>query len=183
MLVSVLAIQHLRLQYDTDLVEPQPAGQRLTAMRQSRYHGDVPQLTIDLNDGEDMREALEIIEQRLGALSTRGDTEPTSRSSDDVSPETAKKVVDDLWSRIGSDKTFDLLRAFAELDDDVTLSRVAIHLGAESEDIRARKFRFGRTENAINDKHGIRLLPGVWNGTENEYRMPEAIKHEIRSRD
>lgn len=99
-----------------------------------------------------------------------------------MSLETAKKVVDDLWGRIGSDKTFDLLRAFAEIDGRVTLARIAAHLGTDAEDIRARRFRFGRTEKAINEKYGIELLPGDWQGTENEYWMPETIRHEIRSR-
>lgn len=144
--------------------------------------GRMPQLVVDLNDPDDLRDALTVIDSRLATLGA-SDGEPVAASPGEVSAETAKEVVDDLWARIGSSKTFDLLRAFAQLEGNVTLSRVAEHLGADPEDIRARKFRFGRTENAINDKYGIALLPGKWNDTENVYWMPEAIKQEIRSRD
>lgn len=138
----------------------------------------MPRLSIDLGDVEDLQQALSIIQGRLAELGTPA----PSPLQQDVPPEVAKRVVDDLWGRIGSDRTWEFLRSFAEIEGAVSLSQVAAHLRVPADDIRARKFRFGRTENAVNEWYSIELLPKVWRDDEYVYEMPETIRREILSR-
>jgi hypothetical protein len=140
-------------------------------------------LSVDLADPTSMRLALEVITQRLAA--SQGDEKPDEPACEvgECRPEDAEHLARDLWSRLG-EPTRSLIEAFAAATEPITLREIADALGEEYSTIKARKFRFGRTEKIIERDWCVRLLPGEWDSDEgaNRYRMDPEVARALREK-
>lgn len=140
-------------------------------------------LLIDLDSQEDLRLARRMIEERLHAGAADpadGILEPESavEASDD---RRAEELVRRLWSRITEQRTRDLLVAFASFDRPFSLREVAERTdGRTYDEIKAQKFRLGRSEKRLLNELNLELLPKEWNGHENVYTMSEPVRTAIR---
>src|SRR5687768_14321935 len=117
-----------------------------------------------------MRLARDVIDHRLAAIDDAANQ--PGEEAEPLSPEDAEHLARELWDRLG-EPTRDLLRTFAEATDPISLREVAQQLDETYETIKARKFRFGRTEKTIKRDWGVDLFDGTWYGEEgaNRYRM------------
>src|SRR4051794_19712551 len=102
-------------------------------------------LTVDLMSRDSLVAAQAVIEQRLAEINA---APQGSDESPELPDDYAEQVARNLWRRVGG-PTRELIGAFAQADEPITLSEVAEALGEDYSTIKARKFRFGRTENAI----------------------------------
>lgn len=142
------------------------------------------QLLIDLDSQKDLELARHLIDERLAA---RGPDPPygTEAQSHAEEPDDsrAEELVRRLWSRITEQRTRDLLVAFAGFDRPFSLREVADRTdGRTYDEIKAQKFRLGRSEKRLLAELGLELLTKKWNGRENVYTMSEAVRIAIRRR-
>lgn len=133
------------------------------------------QLTVDLMSRDSLMAARAVIAQRLVELGEEPDVGPDGDQAR-MTPELAAQVGGDLWRRVGG-HTRDLVQAFAKAEGPISLDEVAKSLDEKYETIKARKFRFGRTENLINSRWGVELLHSDWYEQEgaNRYTMEPSI--------
>jgi hypothetical protein len=141
------------------------------------------QLLIDLDSQEDLKLARRLIEERLDASAAYPPEGTETADSDREAPDDsrAEELVRRLWSRITEQRTRDLLVAFASFDQPFSLREVAERTdGRTYDEVKAQKFRLGRSEKRLLNELGLPLLTKEWNGRENEYAMSESVRTAIR---
>jgi hypothetical protein len=141
------------------------------------------QLTIDLGNPEDLRYARDLIASALRALEGEPEETPSDRHGEsELSPEEAQAYARRLWERVRTPKTRELISWLAEADGPFSLEDLATAKRDVSyEDIKARKFRFGRTEKKLHDEFGIRLLEQQWVDWHYVYTMNPITRDAIRA--
>lgn len=143
-------------------------------------------LVIDLDRREDLEFARRMIEERLGTQGSTSETVSDERRgalSERAQADREAEFVNRLWSRITTEKTRDLLRAFASADGPFTLREVAQRMSADVEAVRAQKFRLGRSEKRLWDELKVGLFEDQdWDGSENRYTLRPGIREAIRKK-
>jgi len=121
----------------------------------------MPTLMVDLNDLDDLRHAQAVIATRVTELEGPSDSS-TDDGDRELSPAEAAEFARSLWTRIqNTENTRSLVRCFVEFDGPFTLEEAAAKLDQPYDIIRARVFRFGRTEGKLFENFGARLLQKV----------------------